>query len=60
MEKNLKCNIENMRALASSALGTLQALDDQLKAFVSILSADRDGNPSAPRSQSQGEVKWQT
>jgi hypothetical protein len=50
MDKNLERTIENVRALAGSALGTLQALDDELRAFVSILGADRDGGkPSEAR-----------
>jgi hypothetical protein len=49
MDKNLERTIENMHALASSTLGTLQALDDELRAFVSILGADRDGKPSKAR-----------
>ena len=34
MDKSLKCNIENMHALAGSALGTLRAMDDELKAAI--------------------------
>jgi Bacterial toxin YdaS len=34
MDKDLELHIENVRALAGSALGTLQAMDDELKAVI--------------------------
>jgi hypothetical protein len=65
MDKDLERHIKNMRALAGSALGTLQALDDELKAV--IKAADRAFRPLAQietatkrAGKPKEKAQWQT